>query len=66
MSSTQFPTSWSDPNYVAAIVGVLATGALYFYSALTNVGPTTEEITFVLLVLFIPTSLGYEIARRWS
>jgi len=64
VSSAEFPSSWRDPQYIATIVGVLATGALYFYSALTQSGPTTEEITFVLLVVFLPTGIAYEIARR--
>lgn len=65
MSSSEFPTSWSDPRYVATIVGVLATGALYFYSALTPSGPTTGEITFVVLGIFLPTTIAYELARRF-
>jgi len=64
MSSAEFPSSWRDPQYVATIVGVLATGALYFYSALTRSGPTAEEITFVLLAVFLPTGIAYEITRR--
>lgn len=66
MSSTDPPTSWSDPRYVATVVGVLATGALYFYSALTRSGPTAGEITFVLLVVSLPATVAYEAARRWG
>lgn len=55
---------WSGPRYVAALVCVIATGALYFYSAITQFGPTIEEITFVILASLLPTSIAYEIARR--
>lgn len=64
MSDTEFPSSWTDPQYVATIVSVLATGALYFYSGLTQSGPTIEEITFVIFVILTPTYVAYEIARR--
>ena len=66
MSSTDFPSSWSDPEYVATVVGVLATGTLVFYSALTQSGPTVEEVTFVILAITLPASIAYEIARRWG
>lgn len=65
MFSTDFPSSWGDPEYVGAVVGVLATGALVFYSALTQSGPTVEEITFVVLAITLPSGIAYEIARRW-
>ena len=64
MSGSEFPSSWSDPQYVTAIVGVLAVAALYVYSALTQSGPTIGEITFVLLVVLLPTTIAHEIARR--
>lgn len=64
MSSTDFPSSWSDPAYVAAVVGVLAIGVLVFYSALTQSEPTVEEIVFVGLVITLPSGIAYEIARR--
>jgi hypothetical protein len=64
MSDSEFPSSWSDPRYIAAIVSVLATGALYFYSGLTQSGLTIEEITLVIFAILLPTSVAYEIARR--
>jgi hypothetical protein len=64
MTDTEFPSSWSDPRYVAAIVSVIATGALYFYSGLTQSGLTVEEITLVIFAILLPTSIAYEIARR--
>jgi len=64
MSETEFPSSWTDPRYVAAIVSVIATGALYFYAALAESGLTIEEITLVIFALLLPTSIAYEIARR--
>lgn len=66
MSSTDFPSSWSDPEYVATVVGVLATGAVVFYSALTQSGLTVEEVIFVVLAITLPAGIAYEIARRWG
>lgn len=57
------PTS---PEYVATVVGVLATGALVFYSSLTETGPTVDEILFVGLWITVPVTVAYEVARRWS
>ncbi len=62
MSSKQ--TSWTDPDYVAAVVGVLATGALFFYSALVDGAPSVETIGFVLLWVLLPATLAYEVADR--
>jgi len=64
MSGSEFPSSWSDPRYVAAIVSVIATGALYFYAGLTQSGLTIQEITLVIFTILLPTSIAYEIARR--
>jgi hypothetical protein len=64
MSDSEFPSSWSDPRYVAGVVSVIATGALYFYSGLTQSGLTVEEITLVIFAILLPTSIAYEIARR--
>ena len=36
MSDSEFPSSWSDPRYIAAIVSVLATDALYFYHSISE------------------------------
>ena len=66
MSSAGFPSSWSDPEYVATVVGVLATGAVVFYSAVAQSGPTVEEVTLVVLTITLPVGLAYEIARRWE
>jgi hypothetical protein len=38
MSTAAFPTDPTDPRFVAAVVGVLATAAVYAYAAL---GPAT-------------------------
>ncbi|WP_435153437.1 hypothetical protein [Haladaptatus sp. DFWS20] len=59
------PVSWIDPDYVATVVGVLAVGALYVYSASTGTGPTTDEITLVLLAVSLPMTVAYQIARRF-
>lgn len=66
MSSTDFPSSWSDPRYVATVVSILAIGALVFYSSMTSSGLTVEEVVFVGVVISLPTTIAYEIARRWE
>lgn len=58
------PPSWRDPEYVATVVGVVATGALFFYSALVESAPPPETIGFVLLWVLVPTTVAHELARR--
>ncbi len=65
MSFREFPTSWRDPRYVEAVVGVLATGAVLFYAALNDGPPTPETVIFVILAILVPTWLASEVARRW-
>jgi hypothetical protein len=68
MSSLHSDTSgasWTDPAYVATVVGVLATAALAFYASLTDAGPTVGEVLFTLLWVFVPVTVAYEVARRW-
>ena len=65
MSSGSFPTSWTDPDYVATVVGVLALGVLVFYAALSDSGLLVDEVIFVVLVVTIPATIAREIARRW-
>jgi hypothetical protein len=62
LDSSQASTS---PESVATVIGVLAVGALVFYSSLTQTGPTVDEILFVVLSIAIPVTIAYEIARRW-
>jgi hypothetical protein len=57
---------WTNPEYVATVVGVLAIGALVFYSSLTQSGPTVDEVLFVGLGITVPVTIAYEVARRWS
>lgn len=65
MSSSDTPSSWSDPRDVSTVVGILATGALVFYAASTQSGLTVEEVVFVLLSVTLPATIAYEVARRW-
>jgi hypothetical protein len=65
MPSTNSQVSWTSPEYVATVVGVLITGALVFYSSLAQTGPTVDETLFVVLGIVIPVTIAYEIARRW-
>lgn len=66
MSSPDSQISWTNPDYIATVVGVLATGVLVFYSSLTQSGPTVDEILFVVLSITIPMTIAREIARRWQ
>jgi hypothetical protein len=58
----QFPSEPRDPRFVAAIAGVLATGALYAYAATTPV-LSTGTVSFVLLAVLFPTAVAYWLAR---
>ena len=60
----KFSASWTDPDYVAAVVGVLAVGALVFYSASVDGAPPVETVLFVLLWVTVPVTVAYEVARR--
>lgn len=66
MSSSDYPTTWTHPRYIATVVGLVAFGALVFYSSLTDAGPTVDEIVFVILVLTVPATIAHELARRWQ
>ena len=66
MPSPNAKPSWTNPEYVATVVGVLATGALVFYSSLARTGLTVDEILSVMLGITVPVTIAYEIARRWS
>jgi hypothetical protein len=64
MAASDTAPSFRDPQYVATVAGVLATGALIFYAALVDGPPTAETVGFVVLALTVPTTLAYELARR--
>lgn len=64
MSAEGFPTTWRDPNYVAAVVGTIATAGLFYYSALVGSGPSAETIGFVLFWILAPATVAYELAHR--
>ncbi|PSP30739.1 hypothetical protein BRC64_11795 [Halobacteriales archaeon QH_10_67_22] len=66
MATRDTQPSWTDPEYVATVVGVLAVAVLVFYSALTASGPTVDEIVFVVLTITVPVTVAYELARRWQ
>ena len=65
MPSPDSKLSWTSPEYVATVVGVLATGALVLYSSLAQTGLTVDEILVVGLGITVPMTIAYEIARRW-
>ncbi|MDS0292970.1 hypothetical protein [Halogeometricum luteum] len=62
--SSPDPASWTDPEYVATVVGVVAAGALVFYAASTATGLAVREVVFVLLAVTLPATAAYELARR--
>jgi hypothetical protein len=63
MSANGSP-SWTDPGYVATVVGVLSVGALVGYSALADSGPTVDDVLLVTLAITLPATVAYEAARR--
>jgi hypothetical protein len=65
MSTSSFPTTWRDPNYLAAVVGTIATAGLFYYSALVSSAPSTETIAFVLFWILLPATVAHEVARRF-
>jgi hypothetical protein len=65
MPSNVGSASWRDPDYVATVVGVVATGALFFYGALVPSAPDADTIGFVLLWVLVPTMIARAVARRW-
>lgn len=64
MTNSEFPTSWTDPRYVATVIGLLAFGALVFYGSSPQSSLTVEEVTLVVVALTLPMAAAYEIARR--
>ncbi|WP_227379682.1 hypothetical protein [Haladaptatus halobius] len=66
MSSNSELISWTNPEYVAAVVSILSLGALVFYSSLTQSGPTVDEIILVGLVTTLPATIAYELARSFQ
>lgn len=63
MSPAQSP-SWTDPDYVATLVGVLAVGALVFYAELGSDTLTVRTVLFVVLWVTLPMTAARAIARR--
>jgi len=66
MPAPESQPGWTSPEYVATVVGVLAVGVLVFYSSLTRTGLTVDDVLVVGLGITVPTTIAYEIARRWS
>lgn len=66
MAADSAPLQWTNPEYVATLVGVIATGALVFYTSVTQSGPTVEEIVFVILFITIPVTVAHELASQFG
>ena len=64
MSERGFPATWRDPEYLAGIVGTIATGALFFYTGTVESTPTPETVGFVLLWVLLPAVIAHEAARQ--
>jgi hypothetical protein len=64
MAERGFPTTWRDPDYLAAIAGTVSTTGLFYYSAVVSSAPSSETIGFVLLWVFGPAIAVYWIAQR--
>ncbi|MDS0258791.1 hypothetical protein NDI56_05215 [Haloarcula sp. S1CR25-12] len=56
---------WTDPEYVATVVGVLAVGALVFYAELVSPTLTARTVVFVVLWVTLPMTVARTVARRW-
>ncbi|MFC6755388.1 MULTISPECIES: hypothetical protein [Haloarcula] len=63
--STAGTTDWTDPGYVATVVGVLAVGALVFYAELVSSTLTAQTVVFVVLWVTLPMTVARVVARRW-
>jgi hypothetical protein len=61
----RFPSSWTDPWYVSTVVGILAIGAVMYYAALVEGPPSPGTVIFVILAVFWPVAIAYEVALRW-
>jgi sensor histidine kinase regulating citrate/malate metabolism len=57
-------TDWTDPESVAAVVGVLAVGALVFYAELVSPTLTARTVVSVVLWITIPMTVAHVVARR--
>ncbi len=63
--STAVTADWTDPGYVATVVGVLAVGALVFYAELVSSTLTAQTVVFVVLWVTLPMTVARVVARRW-
>lgn len=64
MPQDSFPTTWRDPEYLAAVVGTVATAGPLYYSALASSAPSSETTGFVLLWVFGPALGAYWLSER--
>ena len=58
-------SDWTDPAYVATVVGVLAVGALVFYAELASESLTAQTVVFVVLWITVPMTVAHAVAGRW-
>jgi hypothetical protein len=62
---SEFPASWRDPDYVAAVVGVLAVGTVAVALEVTDMGPSVETFVGLLLAVLLPVVVAHKLARRY-
>lgn len=51
--ATEFPSSWNDPRYIAAILGVILVGVLVFFAELTEGPPAPGVIAGLVVIIGI-------------
>lgn len=64
MPTDTFPTSPTEPRFVAAVVGILSVFAVAVYLETAGAGPSAETFTAVLLAVLLPVAAAYELASR--
>jgi hypothetical protein len=63
--SRSISDSFTFPDFVAAVTGVIFTAGLFFYAALFETQLTVDIIGIVLFWVFAPMLVAYELTRRF-
>lgn len=64
MGGQEFPSSWRDPRYIAALTGVIALGVVFAYLATADVGVAPEKFALLLVAVLGPVVVAYELVKR--
>ncbi|WP_435360877.1 hypothetical protein [Haloarchaeobius sp. DFWS5] len=62
---TEFPSSWADPRYVAAVVGVLAVGAVGVFTGTNPGGQSGATFAFLFGVVLFAAASAPVVAERF-